>query len=254
MEYREDTPDCTLELEWIEIVRRDQPARARNATPCAMFPNHVFPYMLGRRWGDDSGCTTDPSKMKPAARLNPITVSHNAPKADGQDHLVRAFASIMLDRASGAREFHTVLFSKGQWDRIANAVHANEKVILEGCTIRFDPNDENVVVDTITHYDFAEGPGFSTGTYKRYIPGEITDVTSIRIAHELKMAESAGNSSDTNANPDCLCLWTFDELYERKYPPYEPENDYYDDDIPSLSDSYDDLEELELNTRGDGFD
>lgn len=261
MEYREDTPNCMLEFEWIEIVKRDQPARARNATPCVMFPDHVFPYMLGRRWGDDSGCTTNPSEMKPATRLNPVTVSHNVPKTDRQDHLVRAFASITLDRESGAREFHKVYFTAEQWDKIVSSVHgavyADEKVILEGCTIGFDPKDKSVEVNTETFYDYGDGEGFRTGISTGYIPGEITDVASISIARQLQFADAGEGKGKPDRRPGLFLttLMSFDEmLFGREFPPCEPEDDCYDDDVPSLSDYYDDLEELELNTRGDGFD
>ena len=58
-------------------------------------------------------------------------------------------------------------------------------------------------------------------------------------------------------HPERLILPTYDDVvdYERKMErEYERMRSEVDDYEPSLSDFYDDLEELELNTRGDGYD
>ena len=257
MKYREgSTPDCTLELDFIEVVEAYQPARPRNATPDVELPNHIYPFMHGRKWGDDSVCTTNPAAMKPAGMLKAVTVGHKAPKMERPYVLVQTYASIMLDRESGAREFHKVYFTADQWNRIAANVHTDDKVILEGCTIFFDPKDEPVTVDTLKHYDFADGrDGFSTGTFKTYIPGMIADVAAISTVHSLRMSDET-EGRDEAEEMACPQLPLFDILYNRAYPPPEP--DFEDDDYPEyqppLSEFYDDLEELELNTRGDGFD
>ena len=256
MEYREGTPDCTLELELGHfVVESNQPARPRNATPDWPFPHHTYPFMLGRKWGDDSVCSTDPEKMKPAESLKAVTVGRKASDTKWQDKLVEAYATIMLDRKSDAREFHKIYFTAEQWDRIAADVHIGEKVILEGCTIRFDPKDEPVVVDTEKDYDYGDGGGFSTGTFKRYIPGVVTDVADISIARRLQMSDAAEGKVESRQSP-LLVLENFDEMLYEAMSPADIESDYggHDESEPRLSDYYDDLEELELNTRGDGYD
>ncbi len=225
MEYREDTPDCTLEVKLVDAVECNQRARPRDATPDYELPNHTFPFMLGRRWGDDSSCTTDKADMRPAELLKAVTIGHKPSQTGWDDVLVRAYASITLDRASGAREFHKVYFTAEQWDMIAATLHTDEKIILEGCTIRFDPKDEPVVVDTVEHYDFAEGEGYSTGTFKRYIPGVITDVASILIARKLQVSEPTegiGGSTDTTEQDGVLFLMNSHELYDAAFPLTDP--------------------------------
>lgn len=257
MEYREDKPDCTLEVYLGNgIVDCNQPPRPRNATPDWMYPHHTFPFMLGRKWGDDSVCTTDPAAMKPAETLKAVTIGRKPLETQWQDKLMLVYATVMLDRESDAREFHKIYLTGEQWDRIATAVHTGEKVILEGCTIGFDPKDEPVVVNTEEHYDYGDGGGFSTGIFKRYIPGVITDVASISISRQLQFADAGEGQGKSDQQPR-LFLMTFDETLYHTTPEYWcelDEDDGCDESEPRLSDYYDDLEELELNTRGDGYD
>ena len=226
MEYREDTPDCTLELELGHfVVENNQPARPRDATPDWPFPHHTYQFMLGRKWGDDSVCSTDPADMKPAETLKAATIGRKTPETQWGDKLVQVYATIMLDRESDAREFHKIYLTGEQWDMIASSVHIDEKVILEGCTIRFDPKDEPIVVNTEENYDYGEGEGFSTGTFKRYIPGVIDDVTSIWIARELHANEPSCNSDnnhETSEQQSKPWLYDFNDLlrifYDSEFP------------------------------------
>jgi len=252
MEYRRSLLDCVLELEWVKLIKRDRPARSRRATPDDMLPLHTYPFMLGREWGDDSKCQAEPNGIKPAHSLLPIKISECQEVDDGISLLVQAYASFMVDPKSNAREFHKIYFTKDQWDALACVVRTYDKVILEGCTICFDDEDEEVVVDTAKYYDDANGEGFSTGISHRYIPGVVVEVQAIEIARRLKMP---GDASQPEL-PDGLVLSTYGEKIEDIYPSRDPclDDDGHDDYEPKLSDFYDDLEELELNTRGDGFD
>ncbi len=258
MEYLKDRPDCILDFRWTKLIKCEQPARPRDATPDWDFPGHVFPFMLGRKWGDDSKCSTDADNTRPAERLTPVTISGKKAKNSDQSHLVLSYASVVIDRESDTREFHRILFSKDQWDELAHSVGANEKVILECCTIGFDPKDEEAVIDTIEHYDFGDGCGFETGTYKRYIPGVVTNVVSVSIARDLQMPVERSENESQRQSPYARHspVPTYDDLYDECYPlpPTEEDSEEYDDYEPKLSDYYDDLEELELNTRGDGYD
>lgn len=254
LKRREDTPDCILETEWVKVTPRCQSERKRDATPDVMFPGHDFPFMLGRKWGDESKCSTDPINTRPAIELCPLRVNGESPNADSHKHLVRAYASIMLDRETNARQFHRILFSQEQWDRLAREVHEGEKVILKGCEIQYDLRDEEVIVNTETHYDYGDGEGFTTGVSDKYIPGVVTNVRSIAIERELSLTKANDNDQEPQYATEPF-LSTFDELYEDAYARYDPEpDDFYDDYEPRLSDYYDDMEELELNTRGDGYD
>ena len=197
MEYREDTPDCTLEVKLVDAVECNQRARPRDATPDYELPNHTFPFMLGRRWGDDSSCTTDKAAMRPAELLKAVTIGHKASQTEWDDVLVRAYASITLDRASGAHEFHKVYFTAEQWDVIAATLHTDEKIILEGCTIRFDPKDE---------------------------PDE-SNVASILIARKLQVSEPTeeiDGSADTTERDGVLFLMNSHELYDAAFPLTDP--------------------------------
>lgn len=279
--------DCTLEFEWIRIVNRYQPARRIDAFPGVKMPHHRYPYLEDRKRNYISRerlTRNQTSKkywppwifeqpvIKPAETNTPVRIGLDDSFSQFPNYLVRAYASIKLDRASDAKEYHKIFFTAEQWDSIASAVHKNEKVILVESSIYYDPDDNPVVVDTRGN-ETTDDDQNAVGVHKKYIPGIITDVPVISIVHRYHMAFRNGQCKSMPIGD--LFLKSFHELYEEcshvdmnEYTDVAEDDDevafYYDKDCdreiywepeePSLSDYYDDLEELELNTRGDGFD
>ena len=185
---------------------------------------------------------------------DPVIVGSNKPKCG--EWLIGVSAVVVLNPLiKDAREVHTVLFSPEDWDLLAKALKAGQTCSLKSAIIAYSPYADEVVIDKEDHYDFADGPGFTESMSHRYRPGYVVSASSLVLSSELDSAQKTNFEAESFGLPTSKDLIIDEkgkeseeqeEVYEEDWPgPAEP--------APSLSDYYDDLEELELNTRGDGF-
>lgn len=192
-------------------------------------------------------------------RFAAVRIGEHKPKDSGV--LVEATVSILLDSfPSAAKEYHVVRFTPDDWDYLVEGLRLNRGYTLtfKNATIAYDERGEKAIVDMVEHVDFG-GPdggisGSDFGVYKEYVKGWMRSCDAIVQTYVFDFVE--------RKNPFELptSFIGFEELlrnHARAQRKTVIVTDCFGDsyeEMPSLSDFYDDMQELELNTRGDGYD
>ena len=160
---------------------------------------------------------------------------------------------IILHRGFGglAAETHIVRFNASEWNEISKVAVDGTIVTLKNAIVVYDDSKPKTIVDTTCHVDFGDGYGYEDGIRKEYVQGWIRDISSVEVTKDVFSTDEslALSGSFMSAEELEYCQYatcTLDEEYLG--------DDFLDDYEPRLSDYYDDMEELELNTRGDGYD
>lgn len=166
---------------------------------------------------------------------------------------------VILDRCCGiAKEEHIARFNPKEWDAIALKTDSGSCVTLKDALIVYDDESPKKFTSNEAHLDFAGGmEGVDVGVSKEYYSGWVRDI------HEVVVSSEVFHLDKETAL--AYALPTFRKLELERQEKYrladnsddcldEPDPPISDDYEPKLSDFYDDMEELELNTRGDGFD
>ena len=148
---------------------------------------------------------------------------------------------------------YLVCFVPAVWDKLANSVYENYIVTLKGCCEERLEKCKTINIGNYQFYVSQAGWFLNEKVLKPKLSltsskGWISYCDSIELRHTMDFVR---------IYPERLILPTYDDLLEynfREECVWKEARKQDDDYEPKLSDYDDDMEELELNTRGDGYD
>lgn len=183
------------------------------------------------------------------ARISPVQsvrIGHNEPK-DSSVH-VEIPVFIIIDRSCGmAREDHIARFNPRDWDAVASRSAAGFSVTLKNALVAYDDASALQCTSNESHIDFDNGmEGVNVGVTREYLSGWVRDADEVLISAEVFHPDK-----ETSLNAP---LPSYHQLLDEARCSGSWRDDPVDEPLPELSDYYDDLGELEINTRGDGYD
>lgn len=217
---------------------------------CTLTPANLsqadFQKLLTLRNQNSFDCVLD-TRHKPQLITKPFGIQ---PLIGGEPNRV---IETLVTNAASESERYLAWFAPAVWDKLAKSVYDDYIVTLKGCIAGSLDKCKTI---SIGNYKFYVSQGGWILDEKELAPrlylssshGWISSCKSIELRHTIDFLR---------IHPERLILPTYDDVvdYERKMErEYERMRSEVDDYEPSLSDFYDDLEELELNTRGDGYD
>lgn len=131
-------------------------------------------------------------------------------KSNTSHMMVEVVVFILLDTyPSDAKEYHVARFYPDDWDKLVDWVHEGYTVILKNSSVAYDRTNDETIIDTIEHWDYANPDGSIDGTdvgvFKRYVSGWVETCDSIGLSINVNF-EKGGHP------PKKQILPRFDEL------------------------------------------